>query len=289
MPSAERPTIDAALAAPKGPDVAARATAAAPPTARRRRAATSWARKTGGVVAAVAIWEVVSASGFVNGQALAGVAPTLRALGSHGGALLSAVAGTLEAWAVGLGVAIVAGTALGALVGRSKVAAAATEILVRMMRPLPSLALIPIAILVAGLGLKMTASLVAFTSFWPIFINARYGVRQVDNLLIETGRTLDLHGFALLRRVIMPAASPLIASGIQVSVSLALIVTVSVELVGGTGGIGLFVLRQQQAGQVPAMYAGILVGGMVGWALNVMYAALVSRLLPWRTTMGADE
>lgn len=236
------------------------------------------------MLVAVALWELVSASGFVNNQALAGVGPTLRALGSHGTELLHAVGGTMQAWAVGLAVAIVAGVVLGALVGRSSVAAASTEMLVRMMRPLPSLALIPVAILIAGLGLKMTASLVAFTSFWPIFINARYGVRQVDNLLIETGRTLDLRGFAMLRRVILPAASPLIASGIQVSVSLALIVTVSVELVGGTGGIGLFVLGQQQANQVPAMYAGILVGGLLGWALNTTYAGLVNWLLPWRTT-----
>ena len=178
-------------------------------------------RQIGGVLAAIGIWEVVSVSGVVTNQALASVSDTANAIGVHAGSLLTAAGATLEAWAVGLAIAALAGITLGTMVGRSRIAEASTEILVRMMRPLPSLALIPIAILAAGLGLEMTAGLVAFTSFWPIFINTRYGVLQVDNLLIETGRTLDLRGASLLVRVILPSAAPLIASGIQVAFSLA--------------------------------------------------------------------
>lgn len=231
---------------------------------------------------AVIIWQVVSASGAVNSQALASATSTARAIASNAGSLTSAVGGTLEAWAVGIVIAVVAGVVLGTLVGRSRVAEAATEVLVRMMRPLPSLALIPIAILVAGLGLKMTAGLVAFTAFWPVFINTRYGVHQVDNLVIDTARTLDFRGPGLVFRIILPAAAPLIATGIQVAISLALVVTVSVELVAGTGGIGSFVMQAQQSDAVPSMYAGIVVGGFIGWALNVGYGVAVRRLLPWR-------
>ena len=227
------------------------------------------------------IWELVSISGLVTDQALASVTATASALGSNAGSLVSAAGGTLEAFAVGLAIACVAGVALGSLVGRSQIAEASTEMLVRMMRPLPSLALIPAAILIAGIGLKMTAGLVAFTSFWPVFINTRYGVQQVSSVFIETGRTLGLRRFALVLRVIIPAAAPLIASGIQVAIGLALVVTVSVELVSGSGGLGSFVLRAQQGGAVPTMYAGILVGGLVGWGLNGGYAWLVRRALPW--------
>lgn len=238
-------------------------------------------RQLGGVVVAIVVWELVSVSGLVTDQALAGVPSTARALASHLGPLASAAGGTLEAWAVGLAIAAAGGVVVGTLVGRSRLAEAFTEVLVRMMRPLPSLALIPIAILVAGLGLKMTAGLVAFTSFWPVFINTRYGVHQVENLFIDTARTLDLHGGRLLVQVILPAAAPLIASGLQIALSLALVVTVSVELVGGTGGIGSFVLRAQQAGAVPTMYAGILIGGLIGWALNTGFRAVVQRWVPW--------
>jgi NitT/TauT family transport system permease protein len=241
----------------------------------------SLARRLAGVVIAVITWQLVSVTGAVGGQALASATSTARAIASNAGALASAAGGTLEAWAVGIATAIFAGVVLGTLVGRSRLAEASTEVLVRMMRPLPSLALIPVVILVAGLGLKMTAGLVAFTSFWPVFINTRYGVRQVDNLVIDTARTLDFRGSGLVCRIILPAAAPMVASGIQVAISLALVVTVSVELVGGTGGIGSFVLQAQQSDAVPAMYAGIVTGGFIGWVLNAGYGAAVRQLLPW--------
>lgn len=235
----------------------------------------------GGVAVAVALWEVASITNLISSTALASVNATVAAMSAHAGALGSAAGQTLEAWAVGLLIATVAGVLFGTLVGRSRVADALTETLVRMMRPLPSLALIPIAILIAGLGLKMTAGLVAFTSFWPIFINTRYGVDQVDTLLVETATTLGLRRITLVRKVILPAAAPLIASGFQVAVSLALSVTVAVELVGGTGGIGSYVLAAQQANAVSNMYAGIVVGGILGWVLNTGFAALFRSVLPW--------
>ncbi|MGH2914814.1 MAG: ABC transporter permease [Solirubrobacteraceae bacterium] len=253
----------------------------APVGARSRGAWGPLARRIGGVLVAIAIWELVSVSGAITDQALASVTATASAIGANASELASAAGGTLEAWAVGLAIATVLGVGLGTLVGRSRFAEAFTEVLVRMMRPLPSLALIPVAILIAGLGLKMTAGLVAFTSFWPIFINTRYGVRQVDNLLIDTGRTLGLRGGRLIARVVLPAAVPLIAGGVQVAISLALVVTVSVELVGGTGGLGTFVLGAQQANNVPIMWAGIIVGGFLGWVLNIGFATLMGRALPW--------
>lgn len=279
MPSAELrfgrgQAPDPAGAAPGGP-------LPAPRIAPARGHWRSAGRRVGGVVVAIAVWELVSVSGLVTNQAMAGVGETASAIGAHAGTLVTAAGGTLKAWAVGIAIAIAAGVVIGSLVGRSRVAEAFTEGLVRMMRPLPSLALIPVAILVAGLGLTMTAGLVAFTSFWPIFINTRYGVRQVDNLLMDTGRTLGLHGPRLLLKVVMPAAAPLIASGIQVAISLALVVTVSVELVGGTGGLGTLVLQAQQGNAVPMMYAGIIVGGFIGWGLNIGFASLVRRTLPW--------
>jgi len=249
----------------------------------------SLARRIAGVVIAVLIWQLVSLTGAIGSQALASATGTAQAIASNAASLADAAVATVEAWAVGIAIAVIAGVLLGTVTGRSHLAEAFTEVLVRMMRPLPSLALIPVAILVAGLGLKMTAGLVAFTAFWPVFINTRYGVRQVDNLVIDTARTLGFRGPGLVCRVILPAAAPLAASGIQVAVSLALVVTVSVELVGGTGGIGSFVLRAQQSDAVSAMYAGIAVGGFIGWVLNAGYGAAVRRLLPWgdRTEVSA--
>ncbi len=252
-------------------------------TGRFRKNRGNSARSIGGIVAAIVIWELLSLSGAVNKNALPSPPSTFAALIKNFGGLSKSLFGTLEAWVIGMLIATIAGVVIGTLVGRSPVADAASETVVRMMRPLPSLALIPIAILVAGLGLKMTVGLVSFAAFWPIFINTRAGVRQVDNRFLESGSALGLKGLELLFRVILPAAAPLVAGGIQIAISIALIVTISVELVGGTGGLGQFVLLAQQANALSEMFAGIIVGGFIGWLLNVLFMNIVDRVLPWRT------
>ena len=250
---------------------------------RGRRRSYGRLRPLGGVVIALLLWEFLSVSHAVNAAALPTPIATFAAIFSNAGKLATATLGTLEAWALGIVVATIAGVTIGTLVGRSQIADAATETLVRMMRPLPSLALIPIAILIAGLGLEMTAGLVSFAAFWPIFINARAGVHQVDNRYLESAHALGLRGFELIRRVVIPAAAPMIASGIQVAISLALVVTVSVELVGGTGGLGQFVLLAQQGNATATMFAGVIVGGLLGWALNALYLKMIDRMLPWKS------
>lgn len=195
----------------------------------------------------------------------------------------------MVAWAIGLVIALCLGVALGMVVGRFRAAADATEMIVRMMRPLPSLAFIPIAILLAGLGIKMTAGLVAFAAFWPIFINTRYGASQIDRRVMDAARMLRLGRTALTLRVLMPATAPAILAGIQVAISLALVAAVSVELVSGSGGIGQYVLNAEQGGAISNMYAGIVVGGIIGWALNLGFVVTTKRAFPWRYQKSAES
>lgn len=257
-----------------------------PRLARRRRRGIRLLRQLGGVVVALGIWELLSVTGAVARTVLPSVSVVASQLYDQAGPIASSLASTVEAWAIGLAVAVLLGSLLGLLVGRFAPAEALTDLLVRMMRPLPSLALIPIAILLAGLGLKMTAGLVAFSAFWPVFINARFGARQVDRRLLDTARMLDLRGLRLAWRVVAPACLPAILTGIQVAISLALVVTISVELVGGTGGLGQYVLIAQQGGDIASMYAGIVVGGLLGWAMNAGFLVATRRLVPWRYQRG---
>src|SRR5262249_40657526 len=174
----------------------------------------------------------------------------------------------VERLPVGAAIASVAGAVLGVPVGISVWADAATDVVVRMARPLPSLALIPIAILLAGLSTRMTVGLVAFAAFWPVYINARYATRQVEPQLIDAGRALGFGRWELIWRGGGPGGAPGIATGIGVAAGLATVVTISVELVAGTGGLGGYVMRAQEGGATATMYAGIVVGGLVGWLLS---------------------
>ncbi|HVV19559.1 MAG TPA: ABC transporter permease [Pseudonocardiaceae bacterium] len=249
----------------------------------RRRAA--WPRRARGVVGvgvAIALWALVTETGLVGANDLPTIGAVAGALADSGQELLDSLGTTLAGMFAGLGVATAAGAVLGVLVGLSGIADAATDVIVRMMRPLPSLALIPIAILVLGLGTEMTAGLVAFAAFWPVFINTRYATRGVDPRFLDAGRSLGMGRWELVRRVVLPSVAPGLGTGVRVSAGIAIVATVSVELVAGTGGLGGFVLAAQQGGATAQMYAGIVVGGVVGWLVNLVLALLLRRLLPWQ-------
>lgn len=238
-----------------------------------------------GIAVAFAVWALLNGLGVLSPQDLPSIGAVARAFGDSWHPLLSSAGTTAESLSIGLAIASVAGSVLGIAVGLSVWADAFTDVIVRMARPLPSLALIPIAILVAGLSTTMTAGLVAFAAFWPVFINSRYAARQVEPRLLDAGRALHLHRGGLITRVVVPSATPAVATGVRISAGVATVVTVSVELVAGTGGLGGYVLSAEQGGATAEMYAGIIVGGILGWLINSLLGVAMRRAFPWETAM----
>ena len=204
---------------------------------------------------------------------------------------LGHVGATLAAWAIGLGVAVAIAVPLGVVLGswwRSYLASTAA---IEFLRPIPSVALIPLAILLLGRGLDMKVLLVAYASVWPILFNTIYGVREVDPLSRDTGRVFGLGRVSVLWRIALPAASPFIATGVRVSAAIALILAISAELIaGGSQGLGVWMLANSQTG-VPRelLYAGIVVAGLLGLTINALLAAGERRLFAWhpRVRQGA--
>jgi ABC-type nitrate/sulfonate/bicarbonate transport system permease component len=237
------------------------------------------------VVVAFAIWALVSRTGLVSANDLPTIPAVAQAFGTSWSPILAGLGTTVEGLFLGLAIAAVAGAVLGVLVGLSLWADAATDILVRMMRPMPSLALIPIAILVAGLGTEMTAGLVAFAAFWPVFINTRYAANSVDPRYVDTARSLGFSQWELVRRVVLPSVAPGFGTGLRISAGVAIVATISVELVAGTGGLGGFVLSAEQGGATAQLYAGLIVGGVLGWLLNLVLSTLTRRLMPWQAAV----
>jgi len=262
------------------------------PGSATRRVKPRW-RRSGraliGVMVAIGLWAAVTSSGVVDTAVFPTVPAFLQALADSWPELLQSFGVTLQSWALGMLVGTVLGVTFGVIVGRSYWADAASDIVVRMLRPLPSLALIPVAVLVAGLGVAMTASLVAFTSFWPIFINTRYAVRQIEPRLLDSGRAVGLSGWSLVRLVIAPAIAPGVMTGIRVSVGIAIVVTVSVQLVAGTGGLGGYVLNAQTGGLASQVFVGAAAGGLLGWALNGLFLVATRWVMPWQAAMRGGE
>ena len=208
---------------------------------------------------------------------------TLRALVDElwAGSLSGELGDTLSAYFEGLALAIVIGVAAGLLIGSSRTLLDATSVVIEFLRPIPGVALIPLAILFFGLGVPAIRFLVAYAAAWPILINTLYGVRGVDRTLHDVARTSGVGRTGRLFRVTLPAALPSIATGIRVSAAIALLVCVTAEYVVGLSGVGSYMKRQEIANRLPELYAAVVLVGLVGYLVNVGLRAVQRRALFW--------
>jgi ABC-type nitrate/sulfonate/bicarbonate transport system permease component len=187
----------------------------------------------------------------------------------------------MESYVQGFALAIAVGVALGVVIGSSRVLLYASSVVIEFLRPIPAVALIPVAILFFGLGTSMIRFVIAYAAVWPILISTLYGVRGGDRMLHDVATTSGVTRLGRLVHVTLPAALPSIATGIRVSASIALLVGVTAEFVAGTEGIGAYMQRQQLAFQLPEMYAAVVLVGFLGYAINVVLRAAQRRAVFW--------
>lgn len=197
------------------------------------------------------------------------------------GSLSGEVGQTLEAYFEGLALAIVIGVTAGILIGSSRTLLDASSVVIEFLRPIPAVALIPLAILFFGLGIPATRFVVAYAAAWPILVNTLYGVRGGDRMLHDVARTSGVGRMGRLFRVTLPAALPSIATGIRVSAAIALLVCVTAEFRTGTGGVGTYMDLQQNANHLPELYAAVVLTGLLGYAINVALRGAQRRTLFW--------
>jgi NitT/TauT family transport system permease protein len=217
-------------------------------------------------------------------QSIAPPSSTLRALYhelAHG-ALFDDLGFTLHAYLEGLALAVAIGVAAGLLIGSSRTLLDASSLVLEFMRPIPAVALIPLAILFFGpFGIAAHRFVVVFAAVWPILINTIYGVRGVDRMLHDVARSSGVDGAGRLFRVTLPAALPSIATGIRISAAIALVVCVTAEFRTGAGGVGAYMEEQQFANKLPELYAGVVLVGLLGYGVNVALRAVQRRTLFW--------
>ena len=253
---------------------------------RRAVRAPRLARGLVGAVACFALAEAITRLELVDPRYLPRASTVLaRLVGLLGQAeFLTAVAATLQAWAIGLAIAVAVAVPAGILLGSSRRCYQATRALVEFLRPIPSVALIPLAILLFGQGLQLKTSLIVYASFWPVLFNTVYGVQDVDPIAKDTARSFGFGRLAILGRVALPAASPFIATGVRVASAIALILAISTELLAGAaGGIGSFILRASSGGgNADLVYAATAMTGVLGLVLNWALLLVERRALAWQ-------
>ena len=178
---------------------------------------------------------------------------------------------------------------LGIIIGWSRTAFNLTEPLTELARPVPSPAIIPMIILLLGIGDQMKIFIIGWACFWPILVNTIDGVRSVDRVVVDTARTFGSTQKEILRKIIIPAASPSIVTGMRIALAVALILTVISEMIAGRNGIGFFILDSERTFRVPEMYAGTFSLAAVGYSLNRVFVAADRKFMGWHKGMISKE
>jgi ABC-type nitrate/sulfonate/bicarbonate transport system permease component len=181
----------------------------------------------------------------------------------------------------GFAIAVIVGVTVGLSLGLSRTARRAADPIVEFLRAVPPPALLPFAILAFGVGNEMKVFVIALACVWPVLLNTIDGVNGVDPTLLDTAKVYGIRTRDRVLRLLLPAASPQIFAGMRSSLSLALILMVISEMVASTNGIGYFVVQAQRSFDIPEMWAGILLLGILGYILNAALALVERRVLRW--------
>jgi ABC-type nitrate/sulfonate/bicarbonate transport system permease component len=183
---------------------------------------------------------------------------------------------TLAGWAI----ASVAAILVAVVIGMSRFAWNWSMSSIEVLRALPAITMLPIAVLIFGLSSKMELVLVMYVAFWPVLIGTARGVKSVEPLLRDVGHTLRLSRVEIIRKIELPAAASLCVVGLRVSLTLSLVLAVVAEIVANPVGIGYEIAFEQQALRPDLMFACIFVIGLLGILLNAALLLAVRLAMP---------
>ena len=242
-----------------------------------------WVQRVSAVGCVLVLAEIASRSGLLPREHVPPVSVIARTLVGElpTGQFWGDVAATLAGWALGLLIATAVAVPLGMLIGFNDLLYRALRPVIEFLRPVPSVALIPLAILVYGPGLAGKVFLAAFAATWPLLIQAVYGARDVDSVQLDTARSYRIPRASSALRVVLPSTLPYLATGMRIASTTALILAVTAELLIGSDGLGRTISDARQGGNVELMYAVVVATGLLGWALNSLFVRGEKRLLQW--------
>jgi ABC-type nitrate/sulfonate/bicarbonate transport system permease component len=236
-----------------------------------------------GVATTLLVFELLTRTNAISSRHFPPPTETFSALADQvtTGDFWAAVGHTLEGWALGLAVAAAIAVPVGIVVGSSRPLYRSVRAVIEFLRPIPSVALIPLAVLIWGSGLESKVFLAAFAATWPLLMQTLYGVQDVDPVATDTARSFGFSRPQRLLYVTLPSAVPYIATGVRISAAVALILAVTAELVIGAPGLGREINIARQGEAVDIMYALIAVTGLLGWGVNVLFTRVERRVLHW--------
>ena len=242
-----------------------------------------------GPVLLLLAWIVTSATGLLDPQTLSAPWTVVATFGEliADGRLQSNLLTSVQRAGISLVVGVGLGVALALAAGLSRVGEALIDGPVQIKRAVPTLALIPLAIIWFGIGEEMKIIMIAASVFVPVYINTHAALRGVDHRYVELAETVGLSRAAFIRRVALPGALPGFFTGLRLSVTISWIALVVVEQVNATSGIGYLMTQARTYGQTEIIVVGLVVYAAFGLVGDTLVRAVERRALSWRRTLGS--
>ncbi|HET8878235.1 MAG TPA: ABC transporter permease [Arthrobacter sp.] len=243
-----------------------------------------------GIVGFLATWELIPRLGIVDARYLPPASEVILALVRDVGltAFWISVGETMKAWFLGLIIAVALAVLLGFIIGSSDFLRKATNSTVEFLRPIPSVALIPLAVLLFGVKLESSLMLITYAAFWQVLIQVLYGVADVDMVANNTAKTYGLGRLARIRYVVFPTALPYLMTGVRLAATVALVLAITAELVIGSPGLGREIALAQSGGAISGMYALVLATGLIGVLINTLMRLIEKKTLSWHSSVRSE-
>ena len=198
------------------------------------------------------------------------------------GELLQNTLDSLRRLFIGFIVGAVPALVLGIIMGLNRTVRAALDPIISATYPIPKSAILPLALLIFGLGEGSKIFMVAIGVFYPIVINATTGVMEINKIYLDVGKNYRAGRWATFYRIALPGALPVIMTGIRLGMGLGLVLIAIAEMVGAKSGLGFMIWNAWQIFAVEQMYVGLFTIALIGFLLNVMLTQVEKILIPWR-------
>jgi ABC-type nitrate/sulfonate/bicarbonate transport system permease component len=236
-------------------------------------------------IALFAMWEIAARAHWIDQRffpAPSSIAGTFGPLLANG-TLVANTLTTLERLAIGIVVGGVPALLIGLAMGLYRPIYALVDPLISATYPIPKSAILPLILLIFGLGEASKIAMVAIGMFYPVVINTAAGVRQIDRIYFDVGQNFGARGWAVFRTIAFPGALPVIMTGVKLGVGLGLILIAIAEMVGAQSGLGFMIWNAWQVFQVNVMYVGLITIAIIAFVLTLLLNELERLLIPSRT------
>lgn len=232
----------------------------------------------------LAIWELAAQLGWIDVRFFPAPSNVAKAMFTslRSGELLTNTEATLQRLVLGFVLGGLPGLAVGILMGVYRPLRLIFDPLIAATYPIPKSAILPLILLIFGLGESSKVVMVAIGAFYPIAINTTSGVREISPIYFDVGRNFNASRWDIFRTVALPGALPFIMTGAKLGAGLGLILISIAEMMGAKTGLGYMIWSAWETFDVEQMYVGLFVVSLIGFLLTVLFNELERRVVPWK-------